>query len=674
MHTRRNLVWTFLVSTAILATFPLELAGAQTGRPSPASTRTNQETSKSESGSRPKQAEPAAEGDTSRNTGLLRRNRAKDLPEPGVDRDDQAVIGMPPAAAPTVHIDIVIDSNGVSSWQADAEGDEGISGSIEGNLAEIAKIALETGIFEEAPNTRLLRGAAGVPTEAHRLKLRILDFKEFRDSAGNYVLVSNAELAIFPPGNLPHQVFKTSFPPGKHLSDEELRRRITAATIGLALTDAAIQGVEESVKDDVKPWVRAAREFFVGTTSGLRARADYALAPMPDKVTKAQMQEALVRIVVADLVQQAIDESALPGSPERVRFGYKNVSRRKTDEVLGWSSLQAKDYKGAIRRWSEVPNPSLEVRYNLGVLHMKLAASTMANDVDRATAHLLSAKSLFEDPELHIKYQKQRTGIFQRESAALLYEAPGRILARLERESVGWKSPPAPRPTKDRWALLIGVGKFAHTDDFQPLPGPRNDVASVAKALGALGFSKSKIITLQDEKATQKGIREALGQLHRETNRDSLVLVYIATHGLPGRNNDGFIACYDTAVDRPFETGWLMSELRSQVALLPAEQRVFVQDTCHSGTGPTPNFPSVPPLMAIIAASQANQLAGEHNARGIMTQPFVQSLQSRQGKRPLAEIADEVHKKVVDTAKDLGKIQEPKVSFGLNAGNIQLNH
>jgi hypothetical protein len=153
-------------------------------------------------------------------------------------------------------------------------------------------------------------------------------------------------------------------------------------------------------------------------------------------------------------------------------------------------------------------------------------------------------------------------------------------------------TPPArgdqpPGPVRQRWALVVGVGRFLH--GVQPLEFASRDAHSYYQFLvdPTRGrFPRENVILLLDENATRANVSQALEQLRRQAGEDDLVTVYVSSHGSPPDKRGAVnIVTYDTEV-KPRERIWHTSVteemLRDFVENLRAKRLVMVLDTCYS--------------------------------------------------------------------------------------------
>lgn len=150
------------------------------------------------------------------------------------------------------------------------------------------------------------------------------------------------------------------------------------------------------------------------------------------------------------------------------------------------------------------------------------------------------------------------------------------------------------------WALIIGIGQYRYVKP--PLATAVNDTRAVAKILmDRYGFSKDRVLTLYDEKATRKNIHGAFTRLIRETGPKDLVMIYFAGHGelwYQGRSSFeihdpeekkrmkqfglGFWIPVDAHPGRPDEYV-ANSAIRDYLSQLNVAHLLVLSDSCYSG-------------------------------------------------------------------------------------------
>lgn len=244
----------------------------------------------------------------------------------------------------------------------------------------------------------------------------------------------------------------------------------------------------------------------------------------------------------------------------------------------------------------------------------------------------------------------------------------GQLMSRLEDATTEEPAPaPAPAPVTDssplpsggkKWALLIGISDFSNVRRLNPKAGVPDlnatpDVVLIRKTLLEMGTPDSQIRVLIDKAATTGAIRSALQELNSKSAPDDQVLFYIASHGLPkqeGISGFGYPVTYDT---RFSDKNSIIDFEEIQIALknLPAQQILWLADTCHSG-GATTGMPVVeiskrsvllksattnlstrsavagigPKNMVVLSSAKEDQVALEDNGNGLFTLKLAQGI------------------------------------------------
>lgn len=153
----------------------------------------------------------------------------------------------------------------------------------------------------------------------------------------------------------------------------------------------------------------------------------------------------------------------------------------------------------------------------------------------------------------------------------------------------------APVKHGERWAVIIGVGKYENSG-IPTLKFAEKDATSLYDFLVTKGgFKKENVQILTDstqQKPTLINIKRSLGEwLARRAGKDDTVVVYYAGHGAPevdaaGMEADGlskYLVPRDADPESLFTTGFPMDDIQRVFARLQAERVVFLVDTCFSG-------------------------------------------------------------------------------------------
>ena len=264
---------------------------------------------------------------------------------------------------------------------------------------------------------------------------------------------------------------------------------------------------------------------------------------------------------------------------------------------------------------------------------------------------------------------------------------------------------PPSSTVRDKWALVVGIGKFKQPE-IDSLKYAAADATAFAAWLKNPAYGRFKadhVVTLTDSQATTVAIKEKLNWLARSAAADDLVVIYIATHG-SSREMDtrgvNYIITYDTEVgknmdneDALFATALPMVDVANTVASRVEAQRaaIFV-DTCYGAAAAGGGTKLVAPGVAsasvsnetlsritqsagrvVMAASTANQESLEDSTlgHGYFTYYLLDGLRKNQGLDPIAKIYPYVRQQVEARAEQKWKMQQtPVMSQSDQGGEI----
>ncbi len=255
--------------------------------------------------------------------------------------------------------------------------------------------------------------------------------------------------------------------------------------------------------------------------------------------------------------------------------------------------------------------------------------------------------------------------------------------------------PVKPGPVEQKWALVVGIGRF--TDKQIPqLNYTGADATAFAAALKdpSIGaFPADHVNVLTDDQATTKNIKEALNSIARQAHPNDLVVIYVATHGTP-RTTDtaggaNYLITYDTEAysgtslneDALYATAYPMVELANAVATrMKALRTAVFLDTCYSGgaagdsgSQPSTALANTSPSSAmlthmtdgtgriVMAASEVNEESLESNQlhHGYFTYYLLQVLKNGKGQTPLSQVYASVSQQVSQSVSSQGMHQHP---------------
>jgi hypothetical protein len=254
--------------------------------------------------------------------------------------------------------------------------------------------------------------------------------------------------------------------------------------------------------------------------------------------------------------------------------------------------------------------------------------------------------------------------------------------------------PPAP-PTRDRWAVVVGVGRY-ESPDIPRLRYTVPDAEAIYQVLtGPAGFTPEHVFLLTDKterKPTLRNLKWALGTfLARSAQKDDTVLIFFAGHGAPevdqrGVERDGlakYLIPSDAEPDDLYSSALPMDELQTIFGRIEAERVVMFLDACYSGAAGGRTFASKKTRAvnlddlflerltrskgrAILTASRPAEVSIElpELGHGLFTYYLLRGLQgaadlNRDGIVSLQELYEYVEQQVSQKARAVGGNQHP---------------
>ena len=254
---------------------------------------------------------------------------------------------------------------------------------------------------------------------------------------------------------------------------------------------------------------------------------------------------------------------------------------------------------------------------------------------------------------------------------------------------------PAPPPAPDRWAVVVGVGRYDSVDIPKLHYSVPDAEAIYAVLTGPGGFKKDHVLLLTDKtekKPTYRNLKWALGTfLARSARKDDTVLIFFAGHGAPevdqrGIERDGlakYLVPSDAEPDDLYATALPMDELQTIFARIEAERVIAFLDSCYSGTAGGRTFSSKKTRAshlddlflerltrskgrAILTASRPAEVSIElpELGHGIFTYFLVQGLKgaadlNRDSIVTLQELYEYVEQQVAQKSRAVGGNQHP---------------
>lgn len=149
---------------------------------------------------------------------------------------------------------------------------------------------------------------------------------------------------------------------------------------------------------------------------------------------------------------------------------------------------------------------------------------------------------------------------------------------------------PLPSQVREKWALVVGIGKFEDPNipTLQYTAKDAQDLAATLEDPRYGRFNPGTVTLLTDAQATRANILGALQSLFVNAQEDDLVLLYISSHGSENRKEQGlagigFIVTHDTSLDRVYVDSLEYQDLAKKVSMIKARRKVAFLDTCFSG-------------------------------------------------------------------------------------------
>ncbi len=229
------------------------------------------------------------------------------------------------------------------------------------------------------------------------------------------------------------------------------------------------------------------------------------------------------------------------------------------------------------------------------------------------------------------------------------------------------ESEPAGRSVvRDKWALVVGVGKFQRTN-IPSLEFAAKDARDFAKALtdpqiGRFRDDEMHVKLLTDEQATLSNIRSEINYIAKNAREEDLVVLYVSSHGTSAGDDTaakaeaqtGYIVTHDTDTSNLYGTALAMDELKRVVVdRLRSRRVVTFLDTCFSGDtvrwakgGKALSL--VPPSAfqgvaqgtgrVVIGSSQGTEISWEGNGNSYFTKYLIDAMKQKGGMPTVTEV------------------------------------
>jgi tetratricopeptide (TPR) repeat protein len=248
-------------------------------------------------------------------------------------------------------------------------------------------------------------------------------------------------------------------------------------------------------------------------------------------------------------------------------------------------------------------------------------------------------------------------------------------------------APPTNRPIQDKWALIVGIGKFQNKS-IPSLKYATKDARDFRDYLvNEAHFAPDHVRVLLDDMATERNIRSEMGTkfLPRVVRPDDLVVLFFSTHGSSGfldQKGWNYLLSYDSEPDDLYSTAIPMDEVVQDITRrLSADRSVLVLDACHSGaadkeliasegnakdlkriSGVDVSTLAIGTGQMAICSSSPSQLSWESKryANGVFTRKLIEGLRNKQNAAAVVDTFDQVKRAVHDEViEDYGQSQTP---------------
>jgi len=234
---------------------------------------------------------------------------------------------------------------------------------------------------------------------------------------------------------------------------------------------------------------------------------------------------------------------------------------------------------------------------------------------------------------------------------------------------------------RDKWALVIGVSKFAHPE-YNLHFSAKDALDFYHFLVNDARFPKDHVLLLLNEQATRENIMNAFGDefLPSVSEPDDMVVIFVSTHGTPSKRDKGgrnYIVAYDTDASELYATGVDMDELYRRIKEgVKTDRALIVMDACYSGAGvpgakslgSADNFDANDIALGsghlVLSSSSPNERSWEsmvsHN--GVFTEHLINSLKANNTRTDIKAVYDQIKNEVSWEVKNAyGEAQTPQL-------------
>ncbi|MHC4409439.1 MAG: caspase family protein, partial [Planctomycetota bacterium] len=233
-------------------------------------------------------------------------------------------------------------------------------------------------------------------------------------------------------------------------------------------------------------------------------------------------------------------------------------------------------------------------------------------------------------------------------------------------------------------ALLIGID-YEGSSWLSRLKNAKRDVAAIETALNAMS-RKWEIQTLTGDKATRRGILDALGELRKAAKENDRVFIFYAGHGGSRGERSGYILPSDAerATEDVGGASWIrFHELTGFLSDVRAKHVLLALDCCYSGratrAGTRDSEPdetatvqrllrkhSTQVAHVVIASGRPNQLVADGDEHSPFAAAFLAALQSPRPALTTSVLFGKIEEEFLGQQTD----QDPQIDYVAQDGEF----
>jgi tetratricopeptide (TPR) repeat protein len=251
-------------------------------------------------------------------------------------------------------------------------------------------------------------------------------------------------------------------------------------------------------------------------------------------------------------------------------------------QFIGFAYVRKGDLERAFieYRWLKKRAPTLAKELSKAISSSKAAPSATKAPQD---ARLKNPLRKAEAEKKQLETEKERAEREKEELSQQLAELKKKV------EQIQAQGPQAsslPKSIAERWAVVVGISRYKD-NQIPRLSYADEDAKAFAEFIKTpRGGSFKHVRVLLNDQATLINMKEALGSFLKQAQKDDLVVIYFAGHGMPepGRTDTSYFLPHDAILKSLYATALPMQEVDQILnKRIYAEKVVMIADACHSG-------------------------------------------------------------------------------------------